>query len=60
MPNLERAEHGKYVLVEEKREKKWRYFAEEIDVLAQRNTSRIIKILANPDNYQLADLLKLI
>ncbi|CAG8742548.1 8365_t:CDS:2, partial [Funneliformis caledonium] len=35
------------------------FFIEEIDALAQRNTSRVIKILANPNDYSLEDILKL-
>ncbi|CAJ0919917.1 10858_t:CDS:2 [Entrophospora sp. SA101] len=35
------------------------FFMEEIDALAQQNTSRVIKILANPNDYSLEDILKL-
>jgi len=34
MPNLERVGHGEYVLIEEEGKNKYRYFTEEIDVLA--------------------------
>nr|CAG8585219.1 15232_t:CDS:2 [Entrophospora candida] len=35
------------------------FFMEEIDALAQWNTSQVIKILANPNDYSLEDILKL-
>ncbi len=35
------------------------YFIKKTDVLAQQNTSQVIKIFANPNNYSLEDILKL-
>jgi len=57
MPKLEIIGIGEEKLVKDKEgNDELCYFVEEINVLAQRNTSRVIKILANPDDYSLNDL----
>ena len=51
---------GEFKEVQDKKtgKKEMVYHCEETDVLVQRNTSRIIKITANPNNYTLDDLLQ--
>jgi len=53
---------GEYQEVEDKKTgaKGTRYFTtKEIDVLAQRNTSRVIKIIANPNNHSIDNIIEL-
>jgi hypothetical protein len=60
LPSLEKVGVGERRLVkDEDGNDYYCYFAEETDVLAIRNTEKIQKILANPDNYSADDLLNL-